>query len=214
MAGDRALTSGDVLRLCIDTRQDFTQLLPWQQKAAVRAQSSLNAMVTRGHLDLRQCKRMFEFGAGTGGASFVLARLALLNGGTVEVAELEPEHADHIVQSQILPPESVHVGDGVNRLRQLARVGKKFDLLAAFMFGPDYFGHNIKRLLPAAGEALDNGGKLLVSSDPQTMEAVRTVCSDRGIEFGNYHPFIEQGFHSKQPDRVDTVVIPHSNLPF
>ena len=101
--------AGD-LRLCVEAYLDFTELHPWQQLAAVRAQHSLNVMAIQGQLDLRASKRIFEYGAGTGGATYALGRLATLNGGSVEAAELEPEHAAEIAISGILPPENIHIG--------------------------------------------------------------------------------------------------------
>ncbi len=200
------------LRLCADGRHDFEELSPTQQIAAIRAQHSLNVMDMRGHISLRECKRMFEFGAGTGGSGFVLAHLALINGGCVEVVEIESDRANDIVQSGILPAESVHTGDGVQRLQQLERVGKKFDLIAAFMFGPDLSGARITRLLPAAADALDDGGKLLVSSDPDTMQAARIVCAAKGMEFGDYSP-PRRTYYLYKPDKVDTIVVPRANMP-
>ncbi len=201
------------LRLCVEAYLDFTELHPWQQLAAVRAQHSLNVMAIQGQLDLRASKRIFEYGAGTGGATYALGRLATLNGGSVEAAELEPEHAAEIAISGILPPENIHIGDGAWTLRQLNRKGKRFDLVAAFMFGPDYFGSRIGRLLHEVGPALDENGKFLVTSDPQTMEAARTVCFDNDIEFHSYFPPLTRHFDPDRPDKMDTIVIPRANLP-
>lgn len=205
----------DSLRLNVDFSPEFRELDFSQQLGALRAQHSLNAMAQRGYLDLSECRRMFEFGPGPGGSTYVLAKLALLNGGSVEAAELSPVRAGIVANSGFLPPDALHVGDGGLILDQLTRDGHKFDLVAAFMFGPDFIsgGTRIRRLLPEIGPALADDGKFLVSSDPHTMEYVRAACHDAGIGFDDYYPPLARDFDLDEPDKMDTIVVPRAGFP-
>ncbi len=141
-----------------------------------------------------------DFGAGAGGPTIALTELVKLNGGSVEAIDSRPNLIQDMIDSGILPTDRAHHGDGLEFLSGTDSQDQ-YDLITAFMFGPDNTdGGLTNQLLDASQNALKAGGKLLITSDARTMPIVRGICNRPGINY-NYITGVrlENGF---MPDTI------------
>jgi precorrin-6B methylase 2 len=168
----------------IDTTKHplFAELPPYAQAAADRAEMVLNLCGIKNLIDLSTSRRIVDFGAGSGEPTITLSQLANMNGGTVDVLERSSVGADALRQSGIVDPGHVHEGDGIAYLAD-ARVAGEYDLITAFMFGPDPAGVLAADLLDASRNALAYNGHLLISSEISSISALCAVCEQRGIRY-------------------------------
>ena len=139
---------------------------------------TLNIASKVAGLDLFRPMNILDFGAGVGAPTWTLNRLAAMNGSKVEAIEKHQQRAEFIVRNGILPASAVYVGDGIEHLRGAAKSAREYDLITAFMFGPDDEGHLSYDLIEASQQALAAAGQLLITSDWSTMEVVRKICSE------------------------------------
>ncbi len=103
-----------------------------------------------------------------------------MGGGQLIALEREAHCTQRLVDSQVLPADSVITGDGISFLQEGRQ---KFDLVTAFMLGPDIDGDFSARFLCAARNSLNPGGQVLVCSEIATMSAVRRVCTSQNFSF-------------------------------
>lgn len=153
----------------------FDRLSDTQKEKTLKAQSALNQCIHYGFVEINKTREILDFGAGSGEPTLTLARIAEMNGGSVEVVEPGSEPARRIVDSGILEPEQVYQGDGVELLKR-EELRDQYDLITCFMLGPDVRGELIEGVMAGACNALQESGKLLVTSDPSTMAVTRGVC--------------------------------------
>jgi SAM-dependent methyltransferase len=172
------------LMVNIESHPNFAQLDPHvAQWGARTADTVLNMAQGHKYLDLSSKKKILDFGAGSGGPTLALVQLAEQTGGKVEAVEPWQKGVAEIVESGVLPAEDVYVEDGIEFLSKRGQSGNKFDLITAFMFGPDADGSFSNQLIAAASRALEPSGQLLVTSDGGTMEAVQHTCDLRGVKY-------------------------------
>ncbi len=190
--------------LIVDVRQHplFEGLNRLEQRSALQAETALNLLGMQGQVDLPGSKRILDFGAASGGSTLPLVRLAELNGGVVEAVERNPKSHGDLVASNILPPERVHLGDGLVFLNREMAGGERYDLITAFMFGPDRDGSLTSRLLAAARGALSGEGRLVVTSDTGTMAKVEEVCELAGCDYQ-----VSQGVPLDQNETLPTTIV-------
>lgn len=168
----------------IDVRTSpiFDKLHSFHQTGALTAENVLNLSASYGYIDLARSKRLLDFGAGSGGPTLALTELAKLNGGSVEVVESNPRFAQDMIELGIVTPDKVHQANGIELLSSAASTDQ-YDLITAFMLGPDTNGGLTQQLLGASRNALQSSGKLLVTSDIGTMLTVRGVCDRVGVSY-------------------------------
>lgn len=123
--------------ISVEENPIFPHLEGFHQWGATTAATVLNMGEVAGHLNLSEARSILDFGAGGGGPTLALAELAEKNGGIVTAVESIPASAQGIIDSGILPAEQVVVGDGLEVLRTTP---EKYDLITAFMLGPDNTG--------------------------------------------------------------------------
>lgn len=160
--------------------EQFEKLDEYDRRSASRAYLVLQAAHEFGCFDMMGARRMLDFGAGTGGSTLALRAVAEASGGRVEAVEAHPRIAKVISDRQILPEDQVHAGNGITLLEQDDYRGG-FDLITAFMLGPDMDGRLARRLLPAARQALAADGCLLMTSDTISLMAFRDACAEVGV---------------------------------
>lgn len=157
----------------------FTNLHSFHRQGAITAAAILNVSEGFGYLNLSKAKRILDFGAGSGGPTLALTELTRLNGGTVDAVEANSAFAQHIVDLGILSAGRVIVGNG---LETLQTTSEKYDLITAFMLGPDDPRGGLTRaLLNSSRNALVPGGSILITSDTDTMTTVKRVCKQEGV---------------------------------
>ena len=139
-----------------------------------------------GLIDLSRSRRIIHFGASEGAETVTLSQLARSNRGSVTALELDHEAGGRLLSSGILPPEQVYIGDGIKFFSDMQRVGAQADLIAIPFL--DNYGAEalVRRLIPAAKSALAPHGKLLITSDRDTMMITRGVFDDLGIQYTTF----------------------------
>lgn len=160
--------------------QAYENLPEVRQKSAMVAEQVLNLAEINGYIDLGNARRTLDFGAGAGGPTVALAQLADLNGGEAEAVDQYPDFTNLMVGQGILDADHVHQTDGIEYLRSDVAAGQ-YDLITAFMFGPDTTGALSRELLDAARHALAEDGRLLITSDIGTMRVAELACNEAGV---------------------------------
>lgn len=161
----------------------FARLPYLHQWGALNAETALNLADAHGYIELGRIRRILDFGAGRGGPTFALLQLADFNGGVVDAVDLYEEDAVGALRTHgYISDDHVHHGDGLDFLRNVSGADR-YDLVTAFMFGPDTCGDLALGLLEASRHALRTGGYLVINSDPDTMTAVQSVLSAEGQTF-------------------------------
>lgn len=164
----------------VSANPTFKRSDAFHQIGAMTAQTVLNQASNLGYIDLAKIKKILDFGAGVGGPTITLAHLAESNGGKAEAVDTSPVFAEFIAKLGILPPEYVHQGDGIELLSS-ADAQNTYDLITAFMLGPDGRGELIGNLIESSQRALTENGRLVITSDPMTMSTARRCCEQAGV---------------------------------
>lgn len=197
-----------VVGINIEAQQGFDRLNILQVWGAKLAMASIQMAVSFGYLDPDKIKRIADFGAGAGGPTFALVVVARQLGATVNAIEQHDKSADQIVETGILPAESVIKVDGIDYLGSLEDIGiERYDLVTAYMLGPDTEGELFRKLARASNRALNPEGNLLVTSDGGTIESVREVCQTVGVLFNR----IQGVSDGKEVVVPTTIVVPHAS---
>lgn len=165
----------------VQALEPYDLLDDYDQRQARTAARILQAAHELGCFDLSSARRLLDFGAGTGGPTLALRAAAEINDGRVEAVEAHPRIARVISDRQILPEQQVYACNGIKFLEQ-GNCRGSFDLITAFMLGPDMDGRLARRLLPAAQQALLASGCLLMTSDTISLMAFREACTEAGVE--------------------------------
>lgn len=166
----------------IERLPGFEQLNKLDKFSAKMAATALQVSIVSGQIDPNRVHRVFEFGASGGGSTFALKNIADRMGATTEASEISESSRKRLIESKILPEESIS-GDGLLKLREVAARGDRYDLIAAFMLGPLLERSDlIPNFFAAAGEALSRDGKVIVTSDAGSAGKLRELLKDRGIE--------------------------------
>ena len=166
--------------LDISKTPEYASLSEYQKFSAQVAFQLLLLANQFGYLSRDEIKSVCDFGAGSGGATFGLKKFANASNTDCIALETSAGMAQAITNSRILPPDSVKVGDG---LQYLTEGHTPFDLITASMFGPDGSESFAECFLEAARNSLKQNGKLLIYSDPHTMQTVKNVLEKKGIYY-------------------------------
>lgn len=194
--------------LTLENQPGFDRLDVFQVWGAKLAIASLQMAVSFGYLNPDGIKRIADFGAGYGGPTFALVAVARGLGATVNAVERNDRSADHITETGILHAQDVIKADGIAYLESLSERGvEHYDLVTAYMLGPDREGVLFRKLAKACSKGLALGGNLLVTSDGRTIETAREVCQTAGVHF-NRIPGISDGEKALVPT---TIVIPQAS---
>ena len=171
-----------VLQIDIGKHPTFAEFDSLGQGSAKRAINSLQAAIREGYLNVGKVKRILDFGAGRGGPTFVLTRVAKVIGADVEAIEKSDVDARYIVTSGILPANKVHIGNGVKFLKK--QPGEEYDLITGFMFGPDDAHASLfQKMARASSRALSPHGRLLINSEMRTVAEIERVAKVNHIEY-------------------------------
>jgi len=170
-------------RLLTDVRKNplFSGLHSFEQWGAATAETVLQLADGLGYIDLSKSRSILDFGAGSGGPTLSLVALAEANGGSVEAIE-SSELGKGIIDKGILLADQVHLGDGISYLAAPDQRGK-YDLVTAFMLGPDSSGELTRSILASAQNALASEGRLLITSDIGTIGTARSVCQGMSLAY-------------------------------
>lgn len=168
--------------ITVEHDPDFAELDALQQMSARRAAFFMNFCHQAGHVDLAKKRRLLDFGAGIGGTTFALLTLAKANAAQVHAVEINPEHAKRLESLPAMTGRQVHVQDGVTLLEKPPQ-NKKFDLVTAFLFGPDKSGGLSEAFVRAADHGLEPDGHILLDSDRPTMNFVMAACDRHGRRY-------------------------------
>lgn len=147
---------------------------------ALTTEELLDRLEAEECLDLAQPLTVLDFGSGSGAPTSVIARLMEESGGTVDAVEHAPNRAQKLIEREILPLDRVFVEEGIAFLRSRPNT---YDLITAFAFGPDTQGGFASAFIRSAQQALLPEGKILITSDEETMRAVRMVCSGWRVDY-------------------------------
>lgn len=188
----------------IDQLPGYLALDEYQQAAANVAAKVLQVAVGFGYLDPQKIRRIIDFGAGTGGPTFALTEIAKAIGATVEVVESNPKLAQRIIETNILPDSNVHPTDGITFLNSSSTNGGGYDLVTAFMLGPDQGGYLFANLAQASSAALTENGNLLITSDVGTMSSVKRISEESRVGFHLIDRVPEIGF-------PNTIILPQQS---
>lgn len=166
----------------LESQSGFHDLHRIQQVGARVALAVLHQAKKVGLLDFTQIRRILDFGAGIGGPTFALSVVGRLYGAKVDAVEKA------VVIANCMPPAIIdnHLipGDGLSHLNSLDRRGlPKYDLVTAFMLGPDGMGELFKNLAQACGRGLTPNGRLLVTSDQISLFNAVALCEGLGVEY-------------------------------
>ncbi len=156
----------------------------YKPHSASLASSVLEVAISNGMIHSNKIQRICDFGAGYGGPTRVLTEKFP----QAEIHALEyplnqsdlGREAETLISSDVLPRKNIILGDGVEHFTES---GEKYDLITAFLLGPDEEGELIERLLQPAVQSLTPEGKLLISSDLWTMSAVSKALTYGGYSF-------------------------------
>ena len=172
----------EILRIPdVRSHPEFDRLDDYQKASAIAAQETLNQAAIQGRIDLSRAKRILDFGAGTGGATWTLAKLAELNDGQVEAVDTNPNFTSKIPLADRL---AVHTMDGITFLRDAAASGKRYDLITAFQIEPpaDLMPGNLVDELLCRGQiVLATGGAIFITTEIKGL--VRGMCTVNGLGY-------------------------------
>ncbi len=149
----------------------------YRKHTANLASSILNATIKQGMINPHKIEHICDFGAGYGGPTQQLCDR--FPDATVHALQLDDRCAKSLIDADILSRQNIFLGDGVKHLKTL---DKQYDLVTAFLFGPDEEGTLAERFIEPAVQSLTPEGKVLITSDLWTMSAVSEV-----LVYGGYH---------------------------
>ncbi len=171
----------------------------YKAHTAQLAESILETAISNGMINPNKINRICDFGAGYGGPTNVLKKRFPH---TILMAlEQNKDKAKHLLNSELLPYEAIIIGDGVKQLTTMAKEENsklKYDLITAFLFGPDKDGELTRKLLKPATESLSENGKLLICSDLWTMSKVSWALTHNGYRFQRMSLPLEWQFDCKK----------------
>lgn len=191
----QAISRVDVERLPGYDRLDVLQ--KFGARVSARA---IQLAVGMGYVNPDRMGRIIDFGAGSGGPTFALVGLGNAVGSRVEAVENNQQSAQKIIDSAILPEDQVHITDGLAYLGSAQSKDESFDLVTAFMLGPDMEGSLFRRLAKASSTTLSGDGKLLITSDFGTLSTVKAISEQSGAKYNFVHG-VSQG---------DEIVVPNT----
>lgn len=142
----------------------------------------------RGQLDLSETREMLDFGTGFGGPTLALVELAILNGGNVTGVDEKDNITGSLSDEKILDGDHYIIGDG---LKVLENAASGYDLITAFMLGPDIDGQLSIKLIDLSRQSLKPKGKLLITSDHITIDFVTRACRYLNIDYRQVSPRYE-----------------------
>ncbi len=174
-----------ILGMIAEKTPGYEILNTLQQFGASMAMMTVRRAVQRGQLDQSSIHRIGDFGAGTGGPTWALTKIAEQIGATVDAIEQSETGTDEIIQSGILPHWHVKREDGIAYLETVGRdEAQRYDLITAFMLGPDDEEVSLfRKLANVSTRALLPGGHLIITSDGGTLENVLKLCQRSGAKF-------------------------------
>ncbi len=167
-------------RMDVTKAPEYASFNKLQQYSARIASQLLLLATSFGYIDPNKIQAVCDFGAGGGGPTFALKQFLNLQPGRIQALEQSLEVAQEIIQHSVLPESDVKIGDGLAYLRSGQQ---KYNLITAFMLGPDISGHLISNFIAAARHSLNPDGKLLVCSEIGTMNVVKQVCQQQDLHF-------------------------------
>lgn len=136
----------------------------------------LGLLVQKGWLDKININHICDFGAGTGGPALALQDFWEMPPSRLTLLEAHHRQADRL--KRLFPQSQVIVGDGLEWLGQHC---KQYDLITAFMLGPeDDEGALALAFIPKALASLSEQGRLFICSDTATMHGVQQVLENTG----------------------------------
>jgi precorrin-6B methylase 2 len=131
----------------------------------------LRIAVRRRYLSPRPIQAVCDFGAGVGGPALATQSFFKLPASQMTLLERDPQQVR--VLEKLLPGAEVIEGDG---LPWLASTPQQFDLITAFMLGPDFQpGGLAENFIRTAAIRLPAHGKLLIATDAATMQVVQNT---------------------------------------
>jgi hypothetical protein len=141
----------------------------------------LGMLAREGVIHPRAIRTACDFGAGVGGPSLATQRFFRLPDSQLTLLESDPLQLK--ILRRLFPKSPVLAGDGLAHLSAgsstafSASTDERFDLMTAYMLGPDYHGDgSAMAFLEAALPALSPLGILLVTSDTATMHTLKKAC--------------------------------------
>ncbi len=195
-----------VRRIDVEAHPDFQGLNVLQRSGAKWATTALQLAVGMDYIDPARVKRIMDFGAGGGGPTFGLVRIGEAIGAEVEAVEQNAQLGGEISETGILPQERVHIGDGLAFLNGVQKDETGYDLVTAFMLGPDLSGDLMRRLAQASGKALKDGGNLVVTSDGGTFSVAKRLFDETGLQTHFIH-----GINEGNTIVPNTLIIPKAS---
>lgn len=134
--------------------------------------SQLLAKLSRqGILDASRIQSVCDFGTGTGGPALAMQDFFQLPAQKLSLLESHAAQVESL--RQLFPQSNVYYGDGIT---WLSRTHRQYDLMSAFMLGPDYENEGlVSEFVRLALPRLTTHGLLLICSDVATMHGVK-VC--------------------------------------
>jgi len=134
------------------------------------ASELLRQAFKKGCFDPRQIQTICDFGAGLGGPTLALKNC--FSESLERLVLLEENALQASFARKTLPQSECHVGDG---LAWLNNTEQHFDLITAFMLGPDYGDEGlVQDFLTLASQRLTDRGAILIASDVATMTALQS----------------------------------------
>lgn len=158
----------------------FEGLNSFQVFGAELALAALQIAEGRGFIEAHRIRRIADFGAGSGGPTFALMAVARQINAEVVALEQNEDLVNRIIEAGIIQRERVIAGDGIQHLASVPDE-ERYDLIAAYMLGPDIEGTLFRSLAIASGRALNPGGNLVVTSDGGTFATAREICDSLGV---------------------------------
>ncbi len=141
-----------------------------QSFGMVYADMLLGALLGKGWLTRRQVRSVCDFGSGTGGPA--LAILAFFGLPADRLTLLESQETQAARLRELFPKSRVVAGNG---LLWLGSCRERYDLITAFMLGPDAGDGLTLEFVQRALPRLTRTGRLLICTDTATMHGLRCV---------------------------------------
>jgi hypothetical protein len=148
---------------------------PMQRFGYRYASALLKQVLRQACIDPRQVHSICDFGAGLGGPS--LALQSCFSQPLKQLVLLEANPLQSSFAKKLLLSAEVFQGNGLDWLE---RTERRFDLITAFMLGPDYDDDGfVRHFLAAALNRLNEKGSLLIASDVATMQVVQGYLQEQ-----------------------------------
>lgn len=166
------------LKLIDETDPIWQKMNPLQQGGARRTQESLlNGYELHKLAPVHYKGKILDFGCGVGGSTYVLAHNA------TEVSAVDNSASLEELRKLGLPNVSIVDGDGIVLMSQTPK--DTYDMVVAYMLGPDDQGIFIDAFYTQANRIIKPNGRILVTSDGNTMNL---LVSKYGGNYGERFP--------------------------